>query len=440
MVPIIPLVVGAGLVLALVMGAKASNAASATPALPPGPAPGPSTDAPAGAAPATSGSAPAGALPAGTVANTGSTAVAHADDSFDAAVAAAIAAHDIPALQALAAKADAMGLHTVANSIREEIALLQGTAPPPPTTTPDAPHPTAVLATYITQKGDTGTSVAKKFTGDGNRWRELLTVNPTLKDSKYGIKWNVGQRINLPSSWPSGVPVLSPAPVPVTTSPVSTSWGAAPAPVVIPPAAPSGVHTYRVVSGDTGEKVATKFVGDKNRWRELLTVNPTLKDAKYGIKLYTGHDINIPANWPAVPSGGITPLALPGTSPVPIATAPIALPGGAPPQSDIVVAAQELTNYLTSIGGLAGRGKESRARVASWLARLGVPDPTGMYGRQGATAVMQVGLVPVVPYYWPKTGATAAKADFSRLVQNYAAADTQRAPQWQKLLSDIQRA
>jgi hypothetical protein len=57
--------------------------------------------------------------------------------------------------------------------------------------------------------------------------------------------------------------------------------------------------TYTVLPGDTGEKIAAKYTGDKNRWRELLTVNPALKDPTYGIRLYAGKTINLPPAWAA---------------------------------------------------------------------------------------------------------------------------------------------
>jgi hypothetical protein len=61
--------------------------------------------------------------------------------------------------------------------------------------------------------------------------------------------------------------------------------------------------TYTVQPGDTGEKIAAKYTGDKNRWRELLTVNPALKDPTYGIRLYAGRAINLPDAWaPSAPT------------------------------------------------------------------------------------------------------------------------------------------
>lgn len=425
----IPIAVAAGLAIFALMASKHEAQAKQ---LPPGET---SKDKPPGGDevhPATQVSAPPGELKKGTTPNTGDKAVAHADDSFDAMVAAAIAMGDTNVLSQLADEAEKKGLLTVARSIRAEIARLKNEAPKPTPDGADKPAPVTHLATYVVKKGDTGSSIAQAFTGNSARWKELLPVNPGTKDAKYGFKANVGQRINLPASWPAGIPVVANPPPGVAA-------------VVAP--APAPIHSYVVKAGDTGQKVAQAFTGDMSRWKELLTVNPSLKSEKYGIALYTGHRINLPASWPDSPShssslpvSGVTkPVALPAVTPEPAAPPPPA-PLDVPPESPARTAARELTAYLTSIGGLAGRFKEDRKKVAGYLAAMGVPDSTGMYGRQGAGAVMQNGYVPVVPFYWPTTGIAKAKSDFTNLVKSFSAADPQRELSWTKLLSDIQRA
>lgn len=91
----------------------------------------------------------------------------------------------------------------------------------------------------------------------------------------------------------------SPWPLPPTPSPV----------VPVKPATPS-MATYRVQSGDTGEKIALKFTGDKGRWPDLKAANPTIMKArkaaaaKYGFPIYVGDTINLPASW-----AGLAPTA-----------------------------------------------------------------------------------------------------------------------------------
>ncbi len=442
MIPVIPLAVAG--VLAVVAFAMASKDEGPK-LLPPGPMPGPeptgggatkpapagdpkpSGETPATAQPATSASAPAGALPVGTAINTGDQGTVHADDAFDQAVATALAAKDVTALEALAAQAEKMGLLSVARSIRDEIGRIKNVPPPPTPPLPDKPPLTNKLATYVVQSGDTGEKIAEKYTGSKSRWPELVKVNPTLADAKYGLKIYAGQRINLPASWPTGIPVLPPTPTPIAPS--------------VPAALPA-LNSYTVIAGDTGEKVAAKFTGSKSRWPELLTVNPTLKSAQYGIALFTGHKINLPASWPATAtfSAGSTAVAPPPPPPMPTAPPPVAMPSAGPalPESDARAAAREITAYLTGLGGLAGRYKESQPQVKTFQTRMGgtALPADGKYGAGTATAVMVNGYVPVAPYYWSATNTAAKKAAFIKLIDNYAAADPQRATQWAKLKAD----
>lgn len=138
-----------------------------------------------------------------------------------------------------------------------------------------------------------------------------------------------------------------------------------------------------------------------------------------------------PATWAAIGTAVVT-------AGVPQAPAPAQLPAAG--QSDARTAAQELTDYLTGLGGLAGRGKESKTKVSAWLTRIGTPDPRGYYGRMSARAIMRLGLVPVAPYYWSATTAARDKAEFLALVDDYKAADAPRAAQWTKLRADTVRS
>jgi hypothetical protein len=88
---------------------------------------------------------------------------------------------------------------------------------------------------WLVQAGDTGQKIAKAVTGDQNRWKELIAVNPNnMKVSAdvkaygfpvYTYKYNP---INLPASWvkPATAPQPAPASVPVSVlpqaNPVST--------------------------------------------------------------------------------------------------------------------------------------------------------------------------------------------------------------------------
>jgi hypothetical protein len=106
-------------------------------------------------------------------------------------------------------------------------------------------------------------------------------------------------------------------------------------------------------------------------------------------------------------------------------------------ESPARVAAIQLTAYLRSLGnGAAGRGRENKQRVSQWLTQIGTPDPRGYYGRIAARRVAQLGLVPVVPYYWSRDTVATEKAEWLEAVAQYAEADPRRAAEWMKLAAD----
>lgn len=184
--------------------------------------------------------------------------------------------------------------------IAEKMAASSSTVPASTTIKPA----TATAATYTVKSGDTGVSIAKKFTGDGNRWKELKAANPAIAsrpDPKgWGMVIYAGDVLKLPTGWPStpgavavvtttAVPVATPAALPAATT---TS--------VVAPVS-TGPKTYTVKSGDTGSGIAKAFTGDASRWVELKALNPKVMaraaSKQYGFAIYVGDVINIPADW-----------------------------------------------------------------------------------------------------------------------------------------------
>jgi hypothetical protein len=148
---------------------------------------------------------------------------------------------------------------------------------------------------------------------------------------------------------------------------------------------------------------------------------------------------------PAGPARNVSPTAAPAGSP------PDAPPGDVPPvaarppsgplEDPKRQAALDLTSYLRTIGGLKGRGTESRSTVSRYQTLLGLP-ADGSYGRLSAATVMQLGVLPVAPYYWPKDSVKLAKAkkDFQTLIARQLATDPERADEWRALSADVGRA
>lgn len=170
--------------------------------------------------------------------------------------------------------------------------------PVPPPIDP-APLPTpSVPATYTVKTGDNPSKVAKAFTGDATRWRELQAAN---KRYDFNKQFWTGMVLTIPPSWRTS---SSPAPsqgstsVPLAvTTPGFVPGQPVPTSVNIPaaaPAAPSVPATYTVQSGDWPAKVAEKFTGDPNRWRELDKANPNYDLSK---KFWAGMVLQLPASW-----------------------------------------------------------------------------------------------------------------------------------------------
>lgn len=102
-------------------------------------------------------------------------------------------------------------LRARANELRA--AAAKHPAPPPPPTPLKPPAPPVSQIVRVLKSGETAWGLANEYTGDGNRWRELLPVNPTLKeiagtttDGKKTVflnPWRVGQTVKIPPAWAS---------------------------------------------------------------------------------------------------------------------------------------------------------------------------------------------------------------------------------------------
>jgi len=329
---IIPVIVGAGLLLvALASGKRGSTAAASDKLFPP--------------------------VPAGTD--------SHVDPAFIKLAADAAATGDKAKSAALASDAQARGLNTTADAIRVAAGL-----PPVTAGAPNKATALPVSGRATIQLGSTGADVIE--------WQRILGAKP---DGIFGkltqaatVVWQrqhglLADGIVGPRTWAAAYavhPVLAAKPPIPAVAPPITAAAAKPSPAVqAPPGAP--------------------------------------------------------------------PVAAPAPGPSADASAP---QGPVPADSDARTAAAELTAYLTRCGGLACRFKEDKAQVSAWLARIGQPDPRGYYGRNAARAIAMLGLVPVVPFYWPTVKTAQAKAEWLALVDKYAAADPQRAAQWKKLRAD----
>ena len=189
---------------------------------------------------------------------------------------------------------------------------------------------------YVTEKGDLGSTIAQKLTGNAGRWKELADANPSTKDAQYGMKFGPGTILKLPASWvktpavPPGVPPVSPPTPGVPLPTVPATGGGRP----LPPGAywaAGGALRYKMQAGDvTAEIMATKF-GFPGDGQALVNVN---KSAPWG-KLPVGYDLATPPSWASsfARTENTNPPISPVTPPAPPVSPPPGLPPVAPPVS-----------------------------------------------------------------------------------------------------------
>lgn len=202
----------------------------------------------------------------------------------------------------------------------------------PPTSTFPIPTPGVTLTprTYTAQKGDTGSSIAFKFTGNAGRWTELRDANPGTAHATYGMAFQPGRVLTLPANWPGGVstapapsspvpgmPLPSmPIPTPVSFPGTSTTVAVPGASLGLPVGAwilPDGRLAYVIQSGDYGAKIAAKFGKKEADVPSMVALNPGFPWSK-GVP---GMEVLLPASWwtgPRTPTVRPTPPAPVGST------------------------------------------------------------------------------------------------------------------------------
>jgi nucleoid-associated protein YgaU len=138
--------------------------------------------------------------------------------------------------------------------------------------------PVATQKSVTVQRGDSLWKLAQQTLGHGNRWPELLAVNPSIAD---------------PNQIRAGAELLLPA---VTATPV-----------------PAGTVTHgsaeaiKVRKGDTLWNLAKANLGRSSAWPCLAAANPSLSDPN---RIYEGQSLIMPASCSsalATPSSSISP-------------------------------------------------------------------------------------------------------------------------------------
>ena len=123
---------------------------------------------------------------------------------------------------------------------------------------------------YQVKKGDTLDVIARHTLGSSARWGEILKWNEGLDPKRL----RVGQTVVIPPSSESRVVEAAP-PVPAPSAKPSTTGLSAPA-----KAAASQDRNHRVARGDTLYRIAQRYYGDGERYRDIFAANrKVLSDA-----------------------------------------------------------------------------------------------------------------------------------------------------------------
>jgi hypothetical protein len=82
------------------------------------------------------------------------------------------------------------------------------------------------MATHVVVAGDNPSALARRYTGDATRWRELCRANPQLRThAQWGCVFPApGNALNLPADWVADAPAAA-TPAPVAPAPAPADEG-----------------------------------------------------------------------------------------------------------------------------------------------------------------------------------------------------------------------
>lgn len=176
-------------------------------------------------------------------------------------------------------------------SLRDQTTTTRPADTTAPVVTRGSSGETARMSVHVVQAGETFSSIAAKYLGNGNQYPLIAKANPKLDPRRL----RVGDKVNIPAAPVTTADTGRTAPQPGTTAvapaTASTPRGRISEPP--PPIAPG--RAYTVQAGEGWWELSQRFLGDGNRWPELFEENR--ERASWNLR--AGTVIQVPTTAPA---------------------------------------------------------------------------------------------------------------------------------------------
>ncbi len=136
-----------------------------------------------------------------------------------------------------------------------------------------APAPAATVV-HIVKAGETLSSISQKYYGTSSNWKAILDANTSVVKDPQGRDLKPNMRLIIPA-----------ADKKVASAPAASSGQG----TLLSATTSSSARTYTVVKGDTLFRIAMKYYGNGDRYRDILTANRSVvskpQDLRPGMKL-----------------------------------------------------------------------------------------------------------------------------------------------------------
>jgi len=133
----------------------------------------------------------------------------------------------------------------------------QTDSPTAPAPSPPPSRPRPVL--HVVQKGETLSSISRKYYGTEGKWRLIHEANKSV--------------IPNPDALPLGAKLKIPPKSGTATTEVASAGSARPVLTTRAESAAPAQRTYTAKGGDTLYRIALKYYGDGSKWKDILRAN-----------------------------------------------------------------------------------------------------------------------------------------------------------------------